>query len=236
MKRLSTTVDNARPKKTRRRGPKPVSYKQIDISLVEEQRLQQLVELLMKQEYEKKYASAPEEERQQFEKGMLQASNYLSKFVPEMIDSDECVSKKTRPNPMNDEMRKRNAQLEEVANNYELEFAKWESVEQDASSLQSIAPPLPTAEDAENLEGLPDPEKLVQSSREAIENYILQTDHMWTQLKVLQKRNRETHSKVQAMASALNKEVMQEFGSKTEDDDLAPPPNLVAIKVDGSEF
>ena len=229
---LPATTQKASPKKPRKRAPKPASYKQIDVNLSEERRLQSFVALLLKEEYEQKHAKASASEREQFERGMLAVSNYLSEFAAKMEESEDSVARKTDPNPMDDELRRRVSQLEEVVKNYDLELQKWKEVEENISSCKPQVPALPSELDRETREQLPDPQQLLDSSKEVVENYILETDSVRHKLKGLRQRNRSLHSRVQAVAAALNNEVVSEFGKRDELDDLAPPPNLVTMSVD----
>lgn len=216
-------------KKSRQKKKKNARYKQIRTDVSEEQRLKLLLDAVMLEEYDEKYANASNVEREQFEEATLKVSDFLDALVTDIQSTGASFVEMRKPNPMTAELEQQAVQLEEIIKNYKVELEKWESVEKESTKPVEV-PSITDVPDAELPAECPDPAELMKTSADAIESYILQTDHLRNILRKLENRNRETHSRVQAVAVALNSRVMSEFGQRA-DGNLTPPPNLATVKV-----
>lgn len=219
-----------KPRKSKR-AEQGLLYQSIGTELAEEERLKQLVERIMDNEYKTNYSDVDAAEREKFEEAMLQVSDFLQKHVSEMAESDESVSRRTRENPKNVELQKREILLAEVIKNYEAELGGWENAKSACREMnQDELGELPDKMEGD-LSGFPKPDDVFSSSARAVESYVLQTDHMLHMLKNLEYRNKKTYSRVHAIAVALNERVRKEFGADTTGN-LAAPESLVNARVD----
>lgn len=201
-------------------------HRHIDTNLPQEQRLSLLVQMILQDHFEKDMTTKPEDERKQFQQAQEKLSEHLQTWANDVSSSSNALAKQTRSNPKNEELLKTKQQLKALSNVYEEELGAWDIAKEEAKN-ENIS-----YDDSEIEQKFDAPkeflslEQLTKSAKDAVELHILQADHMQTELKRVEARNQEIHSKVQAVAAALNNRILHEFGKKSIKSTVTPFKSL----------
>lgn len=224
--------EQLQPKRKRRKKKAAELDLNLDPSLPEENRLLIAIERSLKLEYEKKYANASTSEREEFEESMLRVLDHLQTQAEASGEDSENPqhSSKYTPNPANDELAKREAQLKAIVSSYEKELAQWEAVQGSAEQAEISAVELPEAPKLAESETVHNVDEVLTSSTKAVESFILQTDHIRAVVKQLESRNRKTKTCIQDIAAKLNDRVMTEFGNGNVSE-MIPPAGLRVVET-----
>lgn len=229
----SAAVEQVQPKRKKRKKKAPTLDLDIDPSLPEEKQLMIAIERSLKLEYETKYANASASEREEFEESMLRVMDHLQTQAEANAETAENHqdSRKYKPNPANEELAKREAQLETIVASYKKELAQWEAVQGSAEQDEINAVELPEAPQLADSETVRNVDEVLASSTKAVESFILQTDHIRAVLKQLESRNRATKTRVREIAAKLNDRLISEFFGKADQRELIPPAELTAVQT-----
>lgn len=212
----------ARPQKRKTRH----FHRHIDTNLPQEQRLAVLVQMILQNHFEKNILTKPEEERKQFQQAQENLSEHLQTWAKEVSSSSNALARRTRSNLKNEQLLKSKQQFKALSNVYQEELGAWDVAKEEAKN-ENVS-----CDDSEVVQKFDAPkeflslEQLTKSAKDAVELHILQADHMQTELKHVEARNQEIHSKVQAVATALNDRILREFGKKPTKSTVTPFKSL----------
>lgn len=229
----SGVVEPVQPKRKKRKKKAPVLDLKMDPSLSEEKRLMIAIERSLKLEYETKYAKASASEREEFEESTLRVMDHLqtqAEANAETLENHQNAGK-YKPNPANEELAKREAQLKAIVASYKKDLAHWEAVQGSAEQDEISAVELPEAPQLADSETVRNVDEVLASSTRAVESFILQTDHIRAVLKQLESRNRVTKTRVRDIAVKLNDRLIAEFFGNADQNELIPPGELAAVQT-----
>lgn len=201
----------------RRKFEKAKLYKSLPSDLSEEERFLRLVELIADAELANSRLGNESSITRDID-ALEAAVAEVVKIAREYATSSEPVFQRTRPNRVNDDMRRREALLKHVIDQYTSELSEWNALMDDLSSLTAAAdvkgtenhdtnsalPPLPPFSD---LTGVGSTAQIFTSVKEASDSFILHRDEINYSLKQLEVQQERDARIVETIADTLNANV-----------------------------
>lgn len=152
-----------------------------------------------------------------FEQAMLKVFDRLDDYIDSKKNDEAADTVRCRPNPTNVEMRMRERQLEAVIRHYKKELSEWDLVSGELEGLsqrqksQTTNPVVPKM--TSETQGVID---IAAAAKTAVENYVLQADHMRHILRKLETRQQRTSDDVCNVADTLNAKAFDGIGIAAE--------------------
>lgn len=139
---------------------------------------------------------------------------------------------KFQENPAKHQLELQERKLRSLIASMESELIKWKKVEFKSKNAPIFSIDMQLPSEDTPLEDIPDVSDVLQSSKKAIESYVLHTDQAKLLVKLLETRSSKAATCVHDIASKLNERVINDFckpGDSSEN--LTLPPVFATVRT-----